>query len=136
MLNYDDVFSGSLKRVLGDGAYNPAFIADFYQTFLNASPFVAEKFADTDMSAQRTMLHDSLLMLIEFNRTRVPDARLQQLAQIHSRQQLDIPPQFYDVWLDSLVSAVGSHDPDFDEEVELAWRIALAPGICLMRFSY
>ena len=104
--------------------------------FLSVSPAIAEKFAHTDMSAQRTMLHDSLLLMMEFNRTRVPTARLKQLAEIHSRSGHDISPTFYDAWLDSLVTAVSRHDPNFNNEVELAWRIALAPGICFMRFAY
>ena len=134
--NYDKIFAGSFERVMGTGAFNPAFIRDFYATFLGASPTIAEKFAATDMSAQRTMLHDSLLLLIEFNRTRVPTTRLQQLAHIHSRTGQDIAPELYEVWLDSLIAAVGSHDPEFDDDVELAWRITLAPGICFMSFAY
>jgi hypothetical protein len=97
---------------------------------------VADKFANTDMSAQRTMLHDSLLIMVDFNRTRVPSPALAKLAAVHSRRQQDIAPAFYDLWLDSLVAAVREHDPDFSAEVELAWRIALAPGISFMRFGY
>ena len=136
MPNYTEIFSESVKRVLGNGAYNPEFIRDFYDTFLEASPVVAEKFEHTDMSAQRTMLHDSLLLMMDFNRTRVPTPRLTQLAEIHSRRGHSISPAFYDLWLDSLVTALGRHDPGFDNDVELAWRIALAPGICFMRFAY
>ena len=136
MLNYDDIFTDSFHRVLGTGAYNSAFISDFYAIFLDASPSVAEMFAHTDMSAQRTMLHDSLIMMIEFYKTKVPSPRLQQLAELHSRRQHDVPPEFYDLWLDSLVAAVSNQDPQFNDEVELAWRLALAPGICFMRFSY
>ena len=136
MPNYDDIFAGSVSRVLGNGAYNPEFIRAFYDIFLEASPAVAEKFRHTDMSAQRTMLHDSLLLMMDFNRTRVPTPRLQQLADIHSRGKHDVSPAFYDLWLDSLVEALRGHDPDFSKDVELAWRIALSPGICFMRFAY
>ena len=136
MINYEEVFTESFRRVLGTGAYNPEFIKCFYDTFLEKSPVVAEKFAQTDMSAQRTMLHDSLLTMVDFNRTKIPSPRLQQLAEIHSRSQHDIKPVLYDLWLESLITAVARHDPDFDDDVSLAWRIALAPGICFMRFSY
>jgi len=136
MVNYDEVFTRSMERVLGNGAYNPAFIGTFYDVFLATSPAVADKFARTDMSAQRTMLHDSLLIMVDFNRTRVPTAALEKLATIHSRAQHDVSPAFYDLWLDSLVGAVRQHDPEFSAEVDLAWRIALAPGISFMRFAY
>ncbi len=134
--NYDDVFDASFERILGMGAYNPGFISDFYADFLAASPFVRERFAHTDMSAQRTMLHDSLLMLLEFNRTRSPGTHLRRLAEVHSRRGQDIPPEFYDLWLESLVKAVAMHDPEFSPDVELAWRLALAPGITFMGFCY
>jgi len=136
MINYEEIFTDSFGRILGKGAYNPAFIKCFYERFFEQSPAVAEKFAQTDMSAQRTMLHDSLLTMAEFGRTKVPGPRLQQLAEIHSRRQQDISPALYDLWLDSLVTAVSQYDPEFNDDVALAWRIALAPGICFMRFSY
>ncbi|MEM1114167.1 MAG: globin [Pseudomonadota bacterium] len=136
MPNYDDIFAMSFDRVLHDGAYSPALISDFYKVFLAASPDVADKFAQTDMAAQRTMLHDSLNTLVDFFRTRVPSPQLQKLAEIHSRGAHDIPPAYYDIWLNSLVTALSRHDPEFNEAVELAWRIALAPGITYMRFAY
>ncbi len=136
MKNYDEIFADSMLRVLGNGAYNREFISDFYDIFLGTSPEVADKFKRTDMSAQRTMLHDSLQMMVDFNRTRVPTPSLEKLAEVHSRRGHDISPAFYDLWLDSLVAAVSRHDPEFDRDVELAWRIALSPGICFMRFAY
>ncbi len=136
MPTYDEIFEQSVARVLGNGAYNPEFIGAFYEIFLEASPAVAEKFAHTDMSAQRTMLHDSLLLMMDFNRTRVPTPRLLQLGEIHSRRGHNVSPSFYDLWLDSLIVALGQHDPEFSDDVELAWRIALAPGICFLRFAY
>jgi len=136
MTNYEEIFTDSFSRILGKGAYNPAFIKCFYEIFLETSPVVAEKFAHTDMSAQRTMLHDSLLTMADFGRTKIPGPRLKQLAQIHSRDQQDISPALYDLWLDSLVTAVSRYDLEFNDDIALAWRIALAPGICFMRFSY
>lgn len=136
MRDYDQIFTTSMRRVLGSGAYNRAFISDFYETFLATSPLVAQKFEHTDMSAQLTMLHDSLLIVVDFYRTRRPDPVLQRLAESHSRRAHNILPEFYDLWVDSLVASLQRQDPEFCEDVELAWRIALAPGVCYMRFAY
>ena len=136
MKDYSEIFAASLSRVLENGAYNPAFVGTFYDEFLQTSPAVAEKFQQTDMSAQRTMLHDSLLTMIEFNKSRVPSPALEKLAEIHSRRGHNVSTQLYSLWLDSLVKAVMHHDPAFNDDVELAWRIALAPGICFMSFAY
>ena len=74
--------------------------------------------------------------MVDFYRTRVPTPSLQKLAEIHSHRGHDVLPEFYDLWLDSLVAAVSRHDAGFNDDVELGWRIALSPGICFMRFAY
>lgn len=134
MDSFDDLFSASFRRVLGDGAYNPALIGDFYSHFLASSEDVAARFANTDMSRQKTMMHDSLLMLVDFNRRRAVTPQMSHLAAVHGREGQDIPRALYDLWLDSLMSAVREHDSGFNSDVELAWRMTLAPGIAYMKF--
>jgi hemoglobin-like flavoprotein len=136
MQRFDEVFSASYARVIGDGAYNPAFISRFYEIFLQSSPEIETRFANTDMSRQKTMLHDSLDTLVDFNRSRRLSANMQHLAQIHSSHDRDIPPDMYALWLDSLMQTVAEFDPAFDRQTELAWRLMLAPGICYLQFSY
>jgi hemoglobin-like flavoprotein len=136
MQRFDEVFSDSYRRIMGDGAYNPAFIARFYEIFLDASPEVSKRFATTDMSRQKTMLHDSLDTLVDFSRSRRLSAQMQHLAEVHSARGRDIPPDMYTLWLDSLIATVAAFDPDFDRGVELAWRLMLAPGICYLQFAY
>ena len=65
----------------------------------------------------------------------VPDY-LEKIAQKHSQSAHDIPPQLYDLWLDTLVKTVKEFDPDFNEEVELSWRLVLSSGITYMKFKY
>jgi len=136
MQDYDQIFARSFARALGEGAYNPAFTGRFYTHFLATSPEVAQRFANTDMSAQKTMLHDSLHTLLEFNKTRIISPRLRELVEIHSHRRHAIPVTLYALWLDSLITTVAEFDPDFDASVELAWRLAIAPGIALMQFGY
>ena len=45
-------------------------------------------------------------------------------------------PELYEAWLDSLIATARESDPDFDDELELAWRVVLAPGIAYMKFRY
>jgi hemoglobin-like flavoprotein len=134
MQNYEAVFQASIERTLGNFRYNEDFITRFYELFLARSPRIAEMFANTNMSAQRTMLHDSLLYMVEFSRTKVISEEIRHLARVHGRSGLDIDPALYDVWLDSLVLAASGMDPAFSPEVELAWRLVLTPGITCIRF--
>ena len=61
---------------------------------------------------------------------------LERLAKLHSRAELDIKPELYDLWLDRLVQAVKEFDPMFDAETGAAWRRMLAPGIEFMKSRY
>ncbi|MFT6905519.1 MAG: hypothetical protein ACJAS1_002175 [Oleiphilaceae bacterium] len=39
----------------------------------------------------------------------------------------------YDIWLDSLISTVEEFDPEFDNDIDQAWREVLAPGIAFIK---
>jgi hypothetical protein len=136
MENFDDIFQRSFARVMGEGAYNPAFTGRFYEIFLRKSPDIAARFANTDMSAQKTMLHDSLHTLIDFYHNKSPTPALRRLAAAHGRARHDIPAGLYQAWLDALVATVAEFDAEFSGDTELAWRLVMTPGICYMTFNY
>ena len=134
MKDYVETFEHSLARAVGGGEYNHAFIERFYEIFTARSVDIAALFRDTDMSAQRAMLHDSLLYLVDFFKTRKINPFLARIAKVHGRAGLDIPDSMYDIWLDCLLDAVREFDTEFDDDVELAWRLVLAPGVAYMKF--
>ena len=49
---------------------------------------------------------------------------------------LNVAPELYASFVDSLVRVVGERDPKFDEGVEQAWREVVAPGIRYMKDRY
>lgn len=134
--NFDETFDASFRRVLGEGAYHPGFTARFYEHFLSASDEVAGRFSGTDMSRQKTMLHDSLLSLVDFNRSRRLTEQMARLSRVHSRSGQDIPAHLYTLWLDALLATVREFDPEFSDTVDVAWRLSLAPGIAYLQFGY
>ena len=136
MQQFDTVFQESYARVMGEGAYNPQFIEHFYEVFLDSSPEIAIRFARTDMSRQKTMLHDSFTTLVNFNRQRRITPQMRHLGAVHGPGASDVPPELYALWLDSLLATVAETDPDFTNEVELAWRLTLAPGIAYLQHAY
>ena len=129
MANFEQIFFDSYQRVLGNNFYNAEFISTFYECFFSKSPSIADMFANTNMSMQKTMLHDSIQEMLEFYKTKQITPRLEQLAKIHGSKGLAVPQEFYDLWVDSLVEAVSGFDPEFDRQVALAWRLVLAPGV-------
>ena len=54
---------------------------------------------------------------------------MENLALLDGRDRLDIPKEFYDIWLESLIQTVAERDPEFDVKVDTTWRVVMAPGI-------
>ena len=128
------LFDRSYTRVFGEGVglgerADPFFEA-FYRHFLN-DPGVARAFSGTDMRRQVAMLRKSFFHLVAFYLSHEPTAELTRIALLH--HNIGIDAGFYDLWLDALVSTVRETDPECDLATELAWRLALTPGITYMR---
>jgi hemoglobin-like flavoprotein len=130
-----DVFRASLSRCLAARG----FLESFYESFVGSSEEVREKFKNTDMKRQVKMLEDSLYVLavaVQGGQGSPARGALPGIARRHSRHDLDIRPELYDLWLDSLVETARTHDPEFTDASETAWRETLAAGIEYMRSHY
>jgi len=108
----------------------------FYERFLGSSEEVREKFAGVDLERQFQMVTDSLYVLAVVAEGQGPTEALEGIAERHSRRGADIRSGLYDLWLGALLATVADHDPEFDPEVEDAWRQTLATGIEYMRSRY
>lgn len=135
MIDFEKVFSESYKRVLGGStSQENDFFDEFYELFTASSPDVAEKFRHTDMAAQKRMMKQSLIHLLNlFATKRVPDG-LTEIARKHSKRGADIPAELYQLWLECLIATVKKTDPRFSDDVELAWRMVCSQGIAFMTF--
>ena len=128
-----EAFHASLRRCQA----SPDFIARFYDKFVSAHPAVAAKFAGVDMRKQAVVLHASLHMVaLASHGNETAELYLSAVAKKHSRAELDIPSELYDLWLESLMKAVADSDPHFSAAIERAWREILASGIAFMRSRY
>ena len=130
-----DTFRASLKRCMADDG----FLESFYQAFVGSSEEVREKFRNTDMKRQIRMLEDSLYVLavaVQGGQGSPARGALSGIARKHGHAELDIRPELYDLWLSALVQTVEKSDPDYSEEIEIAWRDTLAGGIEYMRSHY
>ncbi len=129
-------FDASLKRVLEARRADRDFFDAFYDRFLASSERVAEKFRHTDMARQKSMLRKSFYYLVTFYASGQVSDYMVSVARAHSRLGHDIPPDLYDLWLETLISVVRDYDYAMDDDVELAWRLVLVPGITYMQFMY
>ena len=128
-----ELFNDSLERCTG----RPGFLDRFYELFMTSSEEIAAKFKHTDFMKQKKALRVSLykMMLVREGNAGA-DVDLERLAQLHSRRQLDVRPELYELWLDRLIQAVREFDPVFSGETEKAWRNVMRPGIEFMRARY
>lgn len=113
------------------------FLVTFYDILTRSSDDIRILFAHTDMPRQRKLLKEGLIYLIsyptgsEFARKRVTE-----LGISHSRKCLNVRPEFYQNWVDSLMQAIQRHDSIYDAGLDAAWRRVLAPGIAAMAELY
>ena len=131
MKEYRKVFNDSYKRAIEPDANS--FYKRFYENFISADPKIAVLFAKTFMNLQREMLKQSMTIMMSFSDTMEPDNELEEIAMMHGKGKLDIPPGFYEIWLDRMIKTVEEFDPEFDESVETAWRVMMAPGVAYMQ---
>ena len=131
-MSTDDV-RASFDRCEATGS----FAEQFYDVFLNSSAEIAPLFAKTDFEKQRKLLRASVYVMITRN-VDDPQARetLERIGGSHGRTQLNIRPELYELWLDSLCETLKRMDPEWTAELERAWRDHLRPGIELITSLY
>jgi hemoglobin-like flavoprotein len=120
----------SLRRCASE-----AFFQAFYKRLLSLDAATRAKFAKTDFDRQNKLLQHGLGLLFTFAKRRNP-ALLERIATRHARHDLDVPPQDYAHFTESLLLTVREFDPEHSAEVEEAWRRAIAPGIACMKAQY
>ena len=111
----------------------PEFMPKFYANFLASSPKVKEKFSKTDFRRQNRMLNGSLYMVMAASGgSGAAEKYVASIVERRSGRELDIGPELYECWLDSLVLTVKEVDPLFTPIVEDAWRAVMSEGIMNM----
>ncbi len=112
------------------------FFDRFYFRFMASSDDIFAKFQNTDMQTQKDVMRMSLIYVVNFFVNHQAGERMEEMAFSHSKEQMDIHPRYYQLWLDAIVETVKEFDDESDEATELAWRVVLAPGIEYMKFYY
>ncbi|MFC4260936.1 globin [Marinobacter lacisalsi] len=111
------------------------FFINFYTFFMDSSEQIRERFANTDMAAQRHLLRNGIMQLILTARG-MSDRKLRALGESHDRHHYNIDPAWYELWLTALMKAVRHHDPEYSPALEEEWHEVLRPGIDLIRGAY
>lgn len=113
----------------------PDFFDTFYRIFLASSPEVRAKFANTNMQAQKLLLRQGIMNVVLYARG-MPDTKLRALGCSHSRKAMDIRPELYLLWTDSLLKTISEHDPEADAGTLTAWREVIQKGVSVILEEY
>ena len=115
----------------------PDFFPTFYAELLVRCPAARPMFAKTDFDRQNKLLDHAIGLLLDFSRQPgSPPNILSRVAGRHSRADLNVSPELYPFFVDSLVAAVRKFDPKFDADTEAAWRTATGDGVAYMASKY
>ena len=127
-------FDESLERCTASAEFTDRF----YERFLASSPKVRQRFANTDFARQKRALRSSLnlMLLVAADEEKGPARYLNDIAERHSKRDLDIGAELYDLWLDALLETVKECDPQFSPEVEHAWERVMMVGISYLLLRY
>ena len=113
------------------------FAEKFYEIFLNSSPEIAPLFAKTNFKQQRKLLRATVYIMVTRDVTDpIGRETLERVGHSHSQATLNIRPELYDLWLDSLCETAKAMDAKWTPELERSWRERMAPGIALITSLY
>ncbi len=109
---------------------NPKFFDLFYDNFLASHPTIAPMFAKTDMTKQKTLLRQGLsMMFMHLGGNSVGTTGVDRIAESHSKKKMNIDPNLYDYWINSLVKSVKACDEKMTPALEGEWRKILRTGV-------
>jgi hemoglobin-like flavoprotein len=128
-----EIFADSFDRCMAV----ERFFDVFYDRFRASSPAVAERFVNTDARRQKRAVRASLYLIMTCCVRTEPDfLPLEPLARRHSRRELDIGPELYRLFVDSLIASVRECDERFSPAVERVWRETMQQAVDFLISRY
>ena len=111
----DEAVRDSLERCEANGNFGEVF----YNTSLNSSPDIAPHFAATDFERQWTLLRNSVYMMVPHD-VAEPEMRelLERLGKAHSRNDRNVLPGIYELWLDSVCETARTLDSGWNDDID------------------
>lgn len=117
--------------------YGPRLPERFYDILLHADPRIAALFKHTDFARQKELFLHGLVSLLDYAEGKASGKMaIKRLGELHSRKRMNIAPDMFIVWINSLIKTLAELDPNFSPQLEAEWRRALSPGIDVIKQMY
>jgi hemoglobin-like flavoprotein len=103
------------------------FIERFYEILLARAPRIPPIFAKTDFQKQHMALRRGISLAISWAAGDGMAKRpVEEMIRVHARTgRAPVPPEFHDMWLDSLLQAIRERDEQLTPALEARWREAM-----------
>lgn len=109
---------------------NPKFFDRFYENFLSSHPTIAPMFAKTEMTKQKQLLRQGIsMMFMHLGGNSVGTTGIDRIGESHSKKKMNIDPNMYDFWINSLVKTVKECDEKMTTALEADWKKTLRSGV-------
>lgn len=120
----------TVKESYGRCLVKGDFFGRFYDIFIPSHPLIQPLFANTDFEAQKHRLRHGLNCIIMFAGDQISGIScLNRLQKSHSKQHLNIPPELYPNWKESLLQTIREFDKELKIETLGAWSEIIDLGI-------
>lgn len=115
----------SYSRISNDSEFYNEFYMDLTQNVQ-----ILEHFRGISRARRSFFLKTALpTLLLNVMGSHVAEKRMSSLAEKHARNRLNVDPDLYEFWHDTLIALLPKYDDDFDEELESLWSSAIRKGI-------
>lgn len=115
------------------------FFETFYGSFLSQSEDIRHLFRKTDWPHQMRLIKKALhsaIIFAENNKVSIAKRHMEAIAHTHSHSHMDIKPEYYSIWLETMMQTIETFDPYFSTELNAAWREVLTFTIDFMISKY
>lgn len=126
------IFNDSYERLMSNPERQRNFFEFFRQRLTATLPEARDAFRNSNADAQIRFLRALVGIFLLSSQPKINRADLRKVAMRYWESGIDIAPRLYPVWLECLIEAVQSFDPQFNEQVAEAWRGTFAEGGHLM----
>jgi len=128
----------SFGRCLTSSSGDGTFLEIFYGLFVDSHPDIKTLFSDTDLAKQRQLLQVGLNMVILFTNSDefVAQDVLKKIRKSHCKERLNIKPELYKYWINSLIEVIQIKDSKFNDELESKWRAVLQNAVDYIAAGY
>ena len=134
--NHYQTFDSSYWRIWLRTIDGVPFAEACISELIGASKEIESKFTAAGRDRMTRALLVAIIQLAASSQSEQPTEMLREVAIRHDRQNRDIPPHLYDIFLQCLLRVVQKYDPRYSNEVGEAWTQILTPGLEYMKSKY